>query len=91
MKVFGKTGTRKCWAEMDTESRRRVFGGTTGRGKRGVAIDGKRHKRCNLIVRYGDNIHNTQIEIVEYSGLVLAFYSNGCFYDSILRQQVELF
>ena len=42
-------------------------------------------------IHYGSNIYNTQIDIINKDGLAVAFFSNGYFYDTIARNQVELF
>lgn len=57
-----------------------------GRQVKGVG----RGRKCHLHVVPGCNIENTQIEIRDKDGLVVAFYSNGAFYDSISRSRVEL-
>lgn len=92
MKVNRKAGTRNSWQEMDIESRQAVYlAERLVEGKRGVIIGRKRVDGCTLEICYGHNIHSIQIDIMDRCGLVVAFYSNGCFYDSISKQCVELF
>lgn len=92
MKVNRKTGTRNSWQEMDIESRQAVYlAERMVEGKQGVVICGERVNGCTLEIRYGHNIYSTQIDIADRCGLVVAFYSDGYFYDSISKQRVELF
>lgn len=92
MKVIRKAGNRNSWQEMDIESRQAVYlAERLVEDKHGVETGGKRYNNCTLEIRYGNNIYNTQIDIVENDGLVIALYSDGCFYDSTSKQQVELF
>lgn len=92
MKVNRKAGNRNNWQEMDIESRQAVYiAERLVEGKRGVVIEDKHYNNCVLEIRYGYNIYNTQIHIMDYNGLVIAFFSNGYFYDSVSNQQVELF
>lgn len=92
MKVIRKSGNRNSWQEMDIESRQAVYlAERLVEDKRGVETGGKRYNNCTLEIRYGNNIYNTQIDIVDNDGLVIAFYSDGYFYDSTCTQQVELF
>lgn len=80
------------WQEMDFESRQAVgLAIHQVEDKRGIVIGGKRFRNCVLEIRYGCNIYNTQIDIVDRDGLIVAFYSDGYFYDSLSEQQVELF
>ena len=92
MKVIRKSGNRNSWQEMDIESRQAVYlAERLVEDKRGVETGGKRYNNCTLEIRYGNNNYNTQIDIVDNDGLVIAFYSDGYFYDSTCKQQVELF
>lgn len=92
MKVNRKAGNRNSWQEMDIESRQAVYlAERLVEDKRGVEAGGKRYNNCTLEIRYGNNIYNTQIDIVDNDGLVIALYSDGYFYDSTYKQQVELF
>jgi len=93
MEVIREAGNRKSWEEMDIESRQAVYVAEwLVENKRGVATAcGERTSQCKLHVVYGCNISNTQINIIDRNGLVVAFYSEGCFYDGISKQQVELF
>lgn len=92
MKVSRKAGTRNSWQEMDIESRQAVYlAERMVEGKRGVVVGKERVGGCVLEIRYGHNIYSTQIDIADRHGLVVAFYSNGYFYDSISKQRVELF
>lgn len=92
MKINRKAGIRNTWQEMDMESRQAVYmAERLVEGKRGIVIDGKRIHGCTLEIRYGSNIYNTQIDIADGNGLIVAFYSDGYFYNSLDKQQVELF
>lgn len=92
MKVNRKVGTCNSWQEMDTESRQAVYlAERMVKNKRGVKIGNERHNNCTLDIHYGSNIYNTQIDIINKDGLAVAFFSNGYFYDTTARNQVELF
>lgn len=92
MKVNRKAGTRNSWQEMDIESRQAVYlAEQLVEGKRGVVIGKERVSDCTLEIRYGHNLYGTEIYIADRDSLQVAFYSNGYFYDTISKQQVELF
>lgn len=92
MKVNRKAGTCNSWQEMDIESRQAVYlAERLVENKRGVKIGNERYNNCTLEIHYGSNIYNTQIDIISKDGLVVAFFSEGYFYDSIARNRVELF
>ena len=92
MKVNRKAGSCSSWQEMDIESRQAVYlAERLVENKRGVKIGNERHNNCTLDIHYGSNIYNTQIDIINKDGLAVAFFSKGYFYDTIARNQVELF
>lgn len=92
MKINRKAGTRNSWQEMDVESRQAVYlAERLVEDKRGVENGNKRYNKCTLEVHYGSNIYNTEINIVDGNGLIVAFFSDGYFYDAITRNRVELF
>lgn len=92
MKVNRKAGNRNSWQEMDIESRQAVYlAERLVEDKHGVETEGKRYNNCTLEIRYGSNIYNTQINIVNSDGLIVALYSDGYFYDCAYKQQVKLF
>lgn len=92
MKVNRRAGIRDSWEEMDIESRQAVYlAERIVEGMQGVVIDGKRIKGCTLEIRFGSNIYNTQIDIADSDGLIVAFYSDGYFYNILDKQRVELF
>lgn len=93
MEVIREAGNRKCWIEMDIESRQAVYlAERLVEGKRGVVLaDGERVKRCKLHIVYGCNIYNTRIDIVDRNGGAIAFFHDGYFYDEICKERVELF
>lgn len=92
MKVSRKAGNRNSWHEMDIESRQAVYlAERLVEDKRGVEIGDERYNNCTLQVRYGNNIYNTQIDIIDNSGMLVAFFSDGHFYYYIYKQQVKLF
>ena len=92
MKINRKAGIRNTWQEMDMESRQAVYmAERLVEGKRGVIIGNKRFNSCTLEIYYGCNIYNTQIYIADSSGLIIAFYAEGHFFDILSKQQVELF
>lgn len=92
MKINRKAGTRNNWQEMDIESRQAVYlAERLVEGKRSVVIGDDRINGCKLEICYGHNIYTTQIYIVDSSGLKVAFYFDGYFYDNISKQRVELF
>ena len=77
---------------MDIESRQAVYlAERLVEDKHGVETEGKRYNNCTLEIRYGSNIYNTQINIVNSDGLIVALYSDGYFYDCAYKQQVKLF
>lgn len=91
MKVKHKAGTRSSWKEMDLESRLAVkLSEGFVRDKRSVIINGKSFNHCMLVMHYGNNILTTQIEIIDCTGLTIAFFSEGFFYDVITKNRVEL-
>lgn len=92
MEINRKAGTRNSWQEMDIEGRQAVYlAERLVEGKRGMMIGNERFNNCTLEIRYGHNIYSTQIYIADCCGLVVAFYSDGYFYDNLSKQRVELF
>lgn len=92
MKINRKAGSRNSWSEMDMESRQAVYlAERLVEGKKGVVLVGKRVGGCSLDVTYGHNLSTTYINIVDGNGYVMAFYSDGYFYDSLSSKPVELF
>lgn len=73
--------------EMDEETQHTIIDAI-------VKVSGeevKGRKGCHLCVVPGRNLAATQIEIREKAtGLVVAFYSNGIFYDAVSKKPIEL-
>lgn len=92
MKVVYERGTRRCYDEMDQESKDAVRAALSMvADKKGVETKDGGLMRCLLIVSFGHNVETTYIVLKsEKSGVDIAFFSSGFFWNTITKERITL-